>query len=50
MSWDPGQFEGITGTLFWLFDNYMFRPTSEGQITSAWEKKKEKRECGKNRK
>lgn len=46
MSLDPGWFKGITGTLLWLLDNYRFRPTSEGQITSAWKKMKEKRECG----
>lgn len=40
MSLDPGRFERIAGTLLWLLDNYRFRPTSEGQITSAWEKKK----------
>lgn len=36
MSLDPVWFKGITGTLLWLLDNYRFRPTSEGQITSAW--------------
>lgn len=47
--WILDGFEGITGTLLCLFDNYRFRPTSEGQIASAWKKKKaqEKRECGK---
>lgn len=37
MSLDP---EGITGTLLWLLDNYMFRSTSEGKITSAWKKRR----------
>ena len=40
MSLDPGQSAGITGTLLWLLDNYMFRPTSEGKITSAWKKRR----------
>lgn len=47
--WILDGFEGITGTLLCLLDNYRFRPTSEGQITSAWGKKikaQEKRECG----
>ena len=53
-SLDPGRFEGITGTLLWLSDNYRFRATSEGPNHFCMEKKKKKkktkRECGKSRK
>lgn len=48
MFWNLKRFRRITGTPLSILDNYSVRPTSEGQITSVWGKKKP--ECVKNRK
>lgn len=48
MFWNLKRFTRITGIPLSILDNYSVRPTSEGQITSVWGKKKP--ECVKNRK
>lgn len=40
MFWNLKRFRGITGTPLSILDNYSVRPTSEGQITSVWGKKR----------
>lgn len=40
ISLDPGWWRNYRDTALRLFDNYRFRPTSEGEITSAWKKRK----------